>query len=102
VYAALTTTHGSNEDMRELAVAVGEEMYRWLCDLEGFRGLMLLTNEETGTSQVLALWESREVAEHQRASRLSLRDRVTAAVNVEVQDTVGYEVSFAQFTTPPE
>ncbi len=84
MYAALTRTQGSNEEPIEVATMVGEEMYRWLRDIDGFEGLLVLTNLEAGTTNVVALWESREVAERHRVAREQLRDRVTATVDVEV------------------
>jgi heme-degrading monooxygenase HmoA len=73
----------------------GEEMLRWLRPIEGFEGLLMLSNED-GTTLVLTFWESREVAEQHAEARKRLRDSVTAAVNVQVQESTDYEVMFAQ------
>ena len=70
-------------------------MLPWLQQIEGFQGLLMLSNETEGTTLALSFWESREVAERHRAARMQFRDRVTSTVNVEVEETVGYEVSFA-------
>jgi quinol monooxygenase YgiN len=95
MHATLTTTHGSNEDMAELAAMAGEAMVTWLSEIEGFHGLAMLTSEETGTTHVISFWESEEVAERHRVARLQLRDRITAAVGVEVEGTESYDVPFA-------
>lgn len=91
----MTTTQGSNEDMALVAEITGDAMVTWLRDIEGFLGLVMLTTEATGTTQVIVFWESEELAERHRAARMRLRDRVTATVDVEVQETVPYDVSFA-------
>ncbi len=96
MYAVLTTTKGSTENMLETAGVVGEAMFSWLSEIEGWQGLLMLVNEETGTTQVISLWKSKEVAERHTHARLQFRDRITATVDVEVQETVGYEVGFAQ------
>jgi hypothetical protein len=57
---------------------------------------VMLTNQTTGTTQVIAFWESEEVAERHRAARLRLRDRITSTLDIEVQETVPYDVPFAQ------
>ena len=106
MHASLTTTIGSNdEDMLGLAVMVGETMLGWLRELEGFEGLLMLSDEETGKTHVITFWESAEVAERSRISRLQLRDRITETVSVEVQETRPYTVSFADLggfaTLPP-
>jgi Antibiotic biosynthesis monooxygenase len=94
MHATMTTTRGSTEDMASVAVITGEAMAAWLRDIEGFVGLVFLTDEATGTARVIAFWESEEVAERHRAARLRLRDRITATVDVEVQETVAYDVPF--------
>ncbi|HWL32551.1 MAG TPA: hypothetical protein VNP89_03000 [Gaiellaceae bacterium] len=91
----MTTTKGSAEDMVVVATMAGETMVEWLRDIEGFEGLLMLSNDETGTTHVISFWESSEVAERSRVARLQLRDRITSTVNVEVQETEAYEVAFA-------
>jgi heme-degrading monooxygenase HmoA len=94
VYAAVTRTTGSRSDVPDEAVMVGETMVSWLGEIEGFRGLLILNDEAAGTTQVITLWESRDVAERHRESRMRLRDRVTATVDVQVEATVGWEVAY--------
>jgi hypothetical protein len=95
----MTTTKGTAEDMVAVATMAGETMVEWLRDIEGFEGLLMLSNDETGTTHVISFWESREVAERSRAARLKLRDRITSTVSVEVQETEAYEVAFADLTS---
>ena len=100
MYASVTRTTGTNESMAELAVMAGETMVEWLRQIDGFEGMLILTDETTGTTRVIALWESREVAERHREARMRLRDRVTATVDAHVEETAGYDVPFAWL--PPE
>ena len=105
MHASLTTTLGQGgEDQLDLAVMVGETMLGWLRDSEGFEGLLMLRDEDSGTTHVITFWESAVVAEKSRISRLQLRDRITETVSVEVQETRPYTVSFAdlgEFATVP-
>jgi hypothetical protein len=104
MYVSMTTTQGDTDDMIAVAAMAGESMVGWLHDVEGFEGLLMLSNEETGTTHVITFWQDADVAERSRASRLQLRDRITAAANVEVQETQAYAVSFADlggFATVP-
>jgi hypothetical protein len=96
VYAALTTTKGTADNPLETAGVVAEAMYGWLSEMEGWVGLLMLVNVETETTQVISFWESREIAERNAHVRLQFRDRITATVDVEVQETVGYDVVFAE------
>jgi len=96
VYATLTTTRGTTEDMLGTARVVGDALYSWLSAIDGFHGMVLMCNEEAGVTHLLSLWESREVAEKHEHARLRFRDRITATVDVEVQETAGYDVVFAR------
>jgi heme-degrading monooxygenase HmoA len=98
VYAAITrATRPTSGSMAEEAVMVGETMVSWLRGVEGFEGFLMLTDEETGTVQVIALWESREVAEHHRVARARLRERISETVGVELGETVGFDVPYSFF-----
>jgi heme-degrading monooxygenase HmoA len=94
VHVSVTRTTASPDQPLEVATIAGEEMLPWLQGIQGFEGLLMLSNED-GTTLVLTFWESQEVADRHRAARMQFRDRVTAAVNVQVEETVGYEVTFA-------
>jgi hypothetical protein len=94
LYVSVTRTKGSPDQPLEIATLAGEQMLRWLRDIDGFDGLLMLTNEAAGTTLAITFWRDRDVAERHRATRMEFRDRVTAAVNVNVEETVDYEVSF--------
>ena len=70
-------------------------MLPWLREIPGFEGLVMLSNQEEGSTITLAFWESREIAERHQAARMRFRDSITSAVNVQVEETVGYELTFA-------
>jgi hypothetical protein len=94
VHVSVTRTKDLLGQPLEIATIAGEEMLRWLEPIDGFEGLLMLSNED-GTTLVLTFWQSAEVAEEHLAARMRLRDRVTETVNVEVQETTDYEVTFA-------
>lgn len=84
---------GTGEQDIATATIVGEEMLRWLRDLDGFVGLMMLSR--TGTTLSLTLWESAEVAERHRAVREEFRERISSIASVEIQEVEEFEVTFA-------
>jgi hypothetical protein len=77
----------------ENATVVAEEMLGWLREIDGFKGLLTLSTQ--GTTLGLTFWESREVAERHRATRMQFLDRMTSVADVEVEETVEYVVTFA-------
>lgn len=92
MFVSLTRVNSTGEPM-ENATIVAEEMARWLRDIEGFDGFLMLAGE--GTTLGLSFWESREVAERHRVARLEFIDRMTSIAGVEVEAMVEYEVAFA-------
>jgi hypothetical protein len=94
VHVSLTRVSTGDQPFANAAV-VAEEMMRWFREADGFQGLLFLSRP--GTTLALTFWESREVAEHQRVARMQFRDRMTAAAGAEVEETVDYTVTFAQF-----
>jgi hypothetical protein len=92
MYVSLTRVNTSDQPIGN-ATIVAEEMLRWFDEMEGFGGLLMLSKE--GTTLGLTFWESREVAERYRVTRMQFRDRMTSAADVQVEETVDYEVTFA-------
>ena len=95
----VTTTRGSTDQPLEIATLAGEEMLPWLRQIEGFEGLLMLSNETEGTTLVISFWESREIAEQHAVARAVFRDRITATVDVRVEDVSDYELTFADLGT---
>jgi hypothetical protein len=92
MYVSLTRVKTSDQPI-ENATIVAEEMMRWLREIEGFEGFLMLSRE--GTTVGLTLWKSREVAERHRVARMEFLDRMTSVANVEIEETVDYDVTFA-------
>ena len=93
MYVSHTTVDTAGQPF-EVAAAVAEEMERWLRDLEGFEGLVLLAGESRAVG--LAFWESREVAERHAVLRAQFRERMLAIAGVRVEEVVDYDVAFAR------
>jgi heme-degrading monooxygenase HmoA len=95
MYVSVTRTRDPLHQPLDVATIAGEEMLPWLSQIEGFEGLLMLSNEAEATTLTLSFWESEEVAERHHVARAEFRDRITSAVNVQVEETVGYEVTFS-------
>jgi len=93
VHVSLTRVETSDQPI-ENATIVAEEMFRWLRDIEGFEGLLMLS--KPGTTLGLTFWESRAVAERHRVARTQFLDRMTTVADVRVEEMVDYEITFAQ------
>jgi hypothetical protein len=78
------------------ATIVGEEMERWLREIDGFEGFLILSRE--GSSLGLTFWQSRDVAERHRTARMQFIERMTSIAGLEVEEIVEYELTFAQLS----
>jgi hypothetical protein len=92
VYVNLTRVNSADQPI-ENATMVAEEMNRWLRDIEGYHGFLMLSREDTTVG--LTIWESREVADEHRAVRLQFIERMTSVAGVKIEEMVEYEVAFA-------
>jgi hypothetical protein len=93
VYVSFTRVSTADQPIENAAI-VAEEMLRWLREIDGFDGFLMLSRE--GTSVGLTFWESREVAEHHRVARMQFLQRMTSVAAVEIEETTDFEVSFAE------
>src|SRR5215471_16164643 len=92
MHVSLTRVSTSDQPLQNSTI-VAQEMMRWFREMEGFAGLVFLSKE--GTTLSLVFWESGEVAERHRVSRMQFRDRITSVAGVSIEETSGYEVTFA-------
>jgi hypothetical protein len=93
MHVSLTRVTTSDQPI-ENATVVAEEMSRWLRELDGFQGLLVLSRE--GTTLGLTFWETRELADLHRVARMQFLDRMTSVAGVHVEEIVDYEVTFAK------
>jgi hypothetical protein len=96
MYVTVTRTTAEFDQPLEVSTIVGEEMTSWLRQIDGFEGLLLLSDEAGTDNLALTFWTDREVAERHRVARTRFRERVTATVRAKVEEVVDYEVTFAE------
>ena len=92
MHATIVRVSTGEQDISN-ATIVGEEMLRWLRDLDGFVGSMMLSRP--GTTLALSIWESAEVAERHRTVRSEFRERITVVAGVQIEDVEEFEITFA-------
>ena len=88
----MSTVRGSVPAMAEIGRMTGEAMEGWLRDYEGYRGLIVLTNEDGGQAHVITLWDTREAERASRSTRAEMRDKLAATVGMEVVGMEPYDL----------
>jgi hypothetical protein len=92
VYVTLTRVKTSDQPIGNAAI-VGEEMERWLREIDGFEGFLMLSRE--GTTMGISFWESREAAERNRATRVAFIERISSVAGVEIEEMLDFDVTYA-------
>jgi hypothetical protein len=93
VHVSLTRVKTGDQEI-DNATIVGEELARWLRDIDGFQGILMLSRP--GTTLGLTFWQSREVAEAHRPARLQFIEKMTSVAGVTVEEIVDFQVMYAE------
>jgi heme-degrading monooxygenase HmoA len=91
--AAMATVSGSASGLADIARMASESVEGWLRGYEGYRGLIVLADEEGQRSQVITLWETHEAEEEARAARGAMRDQIATMAGMSVVDFGVYEAA---------
>jgi len=100
VVAAMATISGPASGLAEMSRMASESVEGWLREYPGYRGLVVLTNEDAQRSVVMTFWETPEAEAQARAARGAMRDRIAQTAGMAVVDFEVYEV--AVFEVPAD
>ncbi len=90
--AAMATLTEATPDMTGTAEMASDAIAGWLSEYEGYRGLLVFNDLQSGRSRVITLWETHEAEQRARTSRGAMRDQLAAAMGVTVESFEVYEV----------
>ena len=96
----MATISGPASGLAEISRMAAETVEVWLREYEGYRGLIVFTDEAGGRSRVVTLWATPEAEENARATRGAMRDQLAATAGMTVEDFDVWEV--AVFEVPSE
>jgi hypothetical protein len=91
--AAMATISGPASGLAEISRMASESVESWLRDYDGYRGLIVFTDEDAQRSRVVTLWETPEAEEKARRGRGAMRDQIAAAAGMAVEAFEIYEVA---------
>jgi heme-degrading monooxygenase HmoA len=90
--AAMATIEGPASGLAEISRLANEDVEGWLRDYEGYRGLIVMTDESARRSTVVTFWETADDEARARTARGAMRDQIAAAAGMEVVHFGVYEV----------
>ena len=90
--AAMATLSGHTPEMSGTAEMASDAIEGWLKEYDGYCGLLVFTDDATGRSRVITLWETHEDEQRARNSRGTMRDQLASTIGVSVESFEVYEV----------
>jgi hypothetical protein len=85
MFASVTSVRGGGPDVAETARMAAESMLTWLRQFDGYEGLLILADPETGTARIASFWESKEAADRSAFGRTQVREKMVASAGVELE-----------------
>ncbi|MGE5689995.1 MAG: hypothetical protein ACM33B_05515 [Pseudomonadota bacterium] len=80
----MATIVGPVPGLAEIARMAADSIEGWLREYPGYRGLVVLTDQDHERSRVITFWETAEDEARARESRAAMRDSVAATVGMNV------------------
>jgi hypothetical protein len=94
MYASLTTVRGAGLGVSATARMAAESMLAWLREFDGYRGLLVLGDPETGNARIVSFWDSLEALERSDRGRREVRESMVAAAGAELESVDRWELFF--------
>jgi heme-degrading monooxygenase HmoA len=92
MYASVTSVSGGGPQIGETARMAADSLLTWLREFDGYKGLYVLADPETGSARFVTLWESREAAARSAWSRDQVRESMVEAAGVRLDSVELVEV----------
>ena len=96
MHASLTTVRGAGPDVSATARMAAESMLAWLREFDGYRGLVVLADPETGDARFMTFWDSVDALERSERGRREVRESMIAAAGAELESVDRYELFFGE------
>jgi hypothetical protein len=97
--AAMAEFTGPVTGLTEVTRIAGEAIEGWLSEYDGYRGLVMLSHEDSHVARVITFWDSYEAEASTRHGRTTMREQLAASVGLEVVEYKVWDVPV--FELPP-
>ena len=83
---------GPAPEMGNIALMAQEAIEDWLKGYDGYRGLLVFTDQDGAQARIITLWENAEAERRSREGRGAMRDKVAETAGMTVAGMELYEV----------
>jgi len=92
MFANMTTVKGEIADLDEGATMAGEAILPWVKEFDGYKGMIVLTDGESGTAHFVTFWENEEALDRSAYGRQQVREQMAKTAGVEIESVRAYTV----------
>ncbi len=92
MFVSLTTVRGGDAAVGETARMAAESMLGWLRQFDGYKGIVVLADGDSGSARIMTFWETREDADRSARGRTQVRESMVAAAGVQLESVELYEL----------
>jgi hypothetical protein len=90
--ANITTVTGGGGDLQAAAAMAGEALLPWVRQFDGYRGMLILADGESGTARFATFWEDEEALRRSEHGRAQVREQMAKTAGVEIESVQAYTV----------
>jgi hypothetical protein len=92
MFANVVEVRGSVPDFDATAGMAGESLVSWLRQFDGYKGFIVLSDEESGTARFMTFWADRHALEKSAHGRAQVRDQLAKTAGVDIESARAYTV----------
>jgi hypothetical protein len=90
--ANITTVTSERVDLDEGAKMAAEALLPWVQQFDGYRGIVVLSNGESGKAHFLTFWEDEHALQKSEFGRAQVREQMAKTAGVEIESVQAYDV----------
>jgi heme-degrading monooxygenase HmoA len=92
MYASMTTVRSADADLDATATMAAEAMVTWLREFDGYRGMIVLSDADSGRARIVTFWATKDDLERSARSRTEVRMQLIETAGAELEAVSAYAV----------
>jgi hypothetical protein len=92
MFANMTSVKTDRTDLDGDARMAADALIPWVRQFEGYRGMIVLSNAESGTARFVTFWEDQDALERSERGRMQVREQMAKTAGVDIDDVQAYSV----------
>jgi heme-degrading monooxygenase HmoA len=89
-FATMASVHGPDRDFDEVVKMAAESLLPWIRQYDGYQGMFVLGDSESGRAHFVTLWDTMEALEKSAHGRAQVRERLAETAGATIESTGNY------------